>query len=118
MPAMHAGHLCLAGSIVLGVAGQMLFRLATTDGRGLAALLTPAAAGGVALYGLSTVLYLLALQRLPISLAMPTLASGYILVAVLGWVLWREPFAVIQAVGLALIVLGVGLLHFPGMRSA
>jgi small multidrug resistance pump len=115
---MHAGHLSLAGSIVLGVAGQMLFRLATTDGRGLAALLSWMALGGCALYACSTVLYLLALQRLPISLAMPTLACGYILVACLGWWWWREPFAAIQAAGLLLIVVGVGLLHLPGMRHA
>jgi len=115
---MHLGHLCLAGAIILGVAGQMLFRLATTEGRGLAALMTWTAFGGCALYGLSTVFYLLALQRLPISLAMPTLACGYILVAAMGWWWWREPFAVVQVVGLLLIVLGVGLLHLPGTRSA
>lgn len=114
---MHAGHLCLAGSIVLGVAGQMLFRAATIKGGGLAALLSWTAFGGCALYAASTVLYLLALQRLPISLAMPTLACGYILVAVLGWVWWREPFAIVQLAGLLLIVLGVSLLHLPGMRS-
>jgi undecaprenyl phosphate-alpha-L-ara4N flippase subunit ArnE len=115
---MHAGHLCLAGSIILGVAGQMLFRAATAETRGLAALLSWTAFGGCALYGLSTVLYLLALQRLPISIAMPTLACGYILVAIFGWWRWHEPFAAVQAVGLVLIVLGVGLLHLPGMRSA
>lgn len=115
---MHAGHLFLAGSIVLGVAGQLLFRLATAETRGLAALLSWTAFGGCALYGLSTVLYLLALQRLPISLAMPTLACGYILVAALGWWWWREPFALVQLAGLLLIVIGVGLLHLPGMRSA
>lgn len=115
---MSVGPFCLAGSIILGVAGQMLFRAATTDGRGLAALLSWTAFGGCALYGLSTVLYLLALQRLPISLAMPTLACGYILVAVLGWWWWREPFAAVQLLGLLLIVVGVGLLHLPGMRSA
>ncbi len=115
---MHAGYFHLAGSIVLGVAGQMLFRLATLKGAGLTSLLSWSAFGGCVLYASSTVLYLLALQRLPLSLAMPTLACGYILVAVLGWWWWREPFSIVQVAGLLLIVIGVGLLHLPGMRSA
>lgn len=109
----HA-HLTLA--IALGVAGQLLFRHGTTQGGGLPGLLHWACLAGCLCYALSTVAYLLALQRIPISVAMPTLASGYILVAIAGWWWWREPFSPMHLLGILCIVAGVGLLHAPQGR--
>ena len=113
---MNPGLAYLAGSVLLGVSGQMLFKAAALRGSGMVALWSWQTAVGCALYALSTILYLLSLQRIPISVAMPSVACGYVLVSLLGWWWWREPFAYGQLIGLVLILAGVGLLHHSAPR--
>jgi ABC-2 type transport system permease protein len=55
--------------------------------------------------------YMVALQAIPVSIAFPSVASSYAIIAVLGAVLWAEPIGWPQAAGIALICLGVVLLY-------
>jgi multidrug transporter EmrE-like cation transporter len=113
---MPNAYVMLASSVALGVGGQLFFKQAALSGHGLASLVSWTAGCGILLYGISTVLYLLALQKIPISIAMPSLALGYLLVSICGWTIWREPFSLVQLCGLLLIIIGVLCVNVPGSR--
>jgi drug/metabolite transporter (DMT)-like permease len=74
-------------------------------------LLRPSTLCGLALYGFSAVLYIIALRKIPVSVAFPSVSLSYALVAILGHLLFGEPFGVRQIVGIALIMGGVGLIN-------
>lgn len=104
-------------SISLTAAAQILLKL------GVAASASPAAAplservlrttgspyvlGGLAVYGLSTAFWLVALSELKLSVAYPMVSLSYVLV-VLGsvWIL-GEQITASQIIGLCLIIAGV-----------
>ncbi|SHO55970.1 DMT family transporter [Vibrio quintilis] len=63
---------------------------------------------GVALYGIAFILYAVALTYLPLSIAHPILTSGAIAVVAISSVLiFGEHLALINLVGIGLIILGV-----------
>lgn len=104
----------LLGAIGAGVAGQVLLKLgagaiaATGAAAGMAEqLLRPATMAGLVFYGLAALLYIIALRSIPVSVALPTAALQYLVVAAIGWLAFREPFGWMQAAGLALILAGV-----------
>jgi len=49
----------------------------------------------------------LALRKIPVSVAFPSVSLSYVVVAVAGHFLWNEPFGFTQIAGLALICGGV-----------
>ena len=103
----------LGGSILLGVAGQMCFKQAVGGGIGLLeALRGPWLLTGLMLYGISTILYLLALRQLPLSLAVPSLAIGYVLTASLAIAWMGERLSLLQMAGMAVTIAGVIMLHW------
>ena len=63
--------------------------------------------GGFACYGISSLFYLVAISRLPLSYAYPMVALSYVLVTFLAWRLLHEEVPMIRVAGLALIMLGV-----------
>jgi len=63
--------------------------------------------GGYVCYGLSSLLYVVALSKLELSYAYPMVALSYIMVTVLAWKLLDETVPTLRAAGLALILLGV-----------
>lgn len=63
--------------------------------------------GGFACYGISSLLYLVALSRLDLSYAYPMVALTYIIVTVLAWRLLGEVVPVARIIGLAVICVGV-----------
>jgi len=64
--------------------------------------------GGVTLYGVAFILYALALTKLPLNVAHPTLTSGSIaLVALASVVFFGEQLSIVNMMGIALIMLGV-----------
>jgi small multidrug resistance pump len=66
---------------------------------------------GVALFALNVGFYVAALTRLNLSVAYPIMVAGGIVIVVsASIVLLREPVTLAQAVGLALLVLGIGLI--------
>jgi multidrug transporter EmrE-like cation transporter len=66
---------------------------------------------GVLLFALNVVFYVAALTRLNLSVAYPTMVAGGIVIVVSTSVVFlREPLTPAQALGLILLILGIGLI--------
>ena len=102
----------LAAAILLGIVGQIALKSAAEDSGTLAAqFLNPLTLVGFAIYVFAALLYIVALKRIPVSLAFPSVSASYAVVAVLAHILWGEPFGWPQIAGIALIGGGVVLIH-------
>lgn len=105
-------HLALALGILMGLAAQLLLKHGAMGGGNIVAqFLSPWTIGGLALYGFAAFFYVLALRAIPVSVAFPSVALSYVLVALLGNLWFGEAITVPHIAGIALIVVGVGLLH-------
>jgi multidrug transporter EmrE-like cation transporter len=62
------------------------------------------------LYGVSIVTWFLALRSVPLSVAYPLQALGYVLVTFLAWLVFSEGLGIFQLLALGLIVSGVILM--------
>ncbi len=107
----------LAFFILLLSAGQVLFKLSaqTTPALdSLAALrslaLNPWLWAALLVYALGTVVWILILQRLPLSLAYPFVSAVFVIVPLAGAWLFHEPLNLRYLAGLALIMVGVALI--------
>lgn len=69
----------------------------------------PALLGGVACYGLSLIVWIMALSRVPVSVAYPMVAIGYVLNAFAAWHWLGESLGAQKLVGISFIVIGVWL---------
>lgn len=101
-------------SIIIAVAGQFLFKTGAErlgDGFDLLAWITnvPLLAGFAA-YFASALLYIITLRTIPLSVAFPTLALGYVLVVGVSVVFLHEPLSMTKGFAVCLICIGVGLL--------
>ena len=109
-------------SICMSAVAQVLFkvgmsappvRAALAEGAALgvvrAVALNPGIAGGLALYGLGTVLWLGVLSRAELSQAYPFVGLSFVLTAVFGAVLFHDALSPSRIAGIAAIVLGVYL---------
>ncbi len=67
----------------------------------------PAFYAGMACYAVSIVVWLIALSRLPVSVAYPLLSIGYVFNAILAYLLFGESLSVQKLVGIGFIILGV-----------
>jgi drug/metabolite transporter (DMT)-like permease len=56
---------------------------------------------------LSVVVWILALSRVPVSIAFPMLSMAYVVNAIAAWYLLGEPFNPTKLVGMGVIILGV-----------
>jgi len=65
---------------------------------------------GVLLFASSSFGWLLALSKVPLSLAYPIVSIGYVVVSVLSWILFQESLSPLRILGLGVIVTGVFLL--------
>jgi len=65
--------------------------------------------GGVALYGVATLIYVLALTRGDLSVLYPVIATSYIWTAFLSIYFLGEKMAPVNWFGILLIILGIGL---------
>jgi len=102
----------LAAAILLGVGGQMLLKSAA-DGSStvVGQLLNPSTIIGFGIYICAAICYIVALKKIPISIAFPSVSASYAIVAVLAHLLWDEPLAWPQIAGLLLICSGVLLIN-------
>jgi multidrug transporter EmrE-like cation transporter len=100
-------------SVALSAGAQMLMKYGMTGPRptGWVALalsaLNPWVIAGLACYGLSAVLWLSVLSRMPLSQAYPLVALAIALVVILSWLIFREQIPLARACGVGLIVAGV-----------
>ena len=101
-------YLWLGTAILLGVAGQLVLKAgADSSGEGLAQFLSPWTLCGFAIYFLSALTYIVAIKKIPVSLAYPSVSISYGLLAILAHVLWREPLTWQHWAGILLISSGI-----------
>lgn len=112
--------LVLAG-VLLNAAAQLLLKAGTNRiGEfafsvdnivpvGLKVAASPFVLGGLACYAVSVVVWILALSRVPVSVAYPMLSIGYIVNAAAAWFLFGESLTAQKLVGIGFIVVGVWL---------
>ncbi|HPT24914.1 MAG TPA: hypothetical protein PLZ95_00760 [Bryobacteraceae bacterium] len=98
---------------LFGVAAQFLIKTSANQMASitLQGLLTNWALwGGLALYGISTGLLILALRDGELSLLYPVISLTYVWVTILSVTVFDERLSLPKAAGVTIIVLGVGLL--------
>ncbi|WP_442319921.1 SMR family transporter [Caballeronia glathei] len=90
--------------------------LGTLDFRGNAVLSTtfrvgmePHILAGLACYALSVGIWIVALSKVPVSMAYPMLSIGYVVNAIAAWYLFGEYISVQRMAGIAIIIVGVYL---------
>jgi multidrug transporter EmrE-like cation transporter len=89
--------------------GEFAFTLANVLPIGTRFALSPYVAGGLACYVVSVGVWILALSRVPVSVAYPMLSIGYVVNALAAWWLFGESLGAQKLVGIAFIVVGVFL---------
>jgi undecaprenyl phosphate-alpha-L-ara4N flippase subunit ArnE len=105
-------YLSLAAGVLLGIAGQIVLKSAAIHAPSLTAqLLNPLTIGGLAIYAFAAIAYVVALNRIPVSIAFPSVAASYAIVAVIAHLLWNEPLGWPQWGGIVLIAGGILLIH-------
>ena len=71
--------------------------------------LQPHILGGLACYGISVVVWIMALSRVPVSMAYPMLSIGYVVNAFAAWYLFGESLTAQKLIGIGFICIGVWL---------
>ncbi|WP_422012349.1 DMT family transporter [Reyranella sp.] len=104
-------YVALAIGILAGIGGQILLKTGADAPDFVSQLLRPSTIAGLALYGSAAFLYIVALRKIPVSVAFPSVSLSYAIVAVAGHFLFGEPFGIKQIGGIALIVGGVVLIN-------
>ena len=105
--------LVLLLSVGFNAIRQLLFkasRLAQPDASIIQLFFQAELWGGLILYGLSAVTWLWVLSKVPLSYAYPILALSFPIVVALSAFTFSETVSLVQAGGLALIIVGVSLL--------
>ncbi len=102
----------LAVAVLLSVAGQVALKSAADNSASVVAqFLNPLTIIGLAIYVFGAFCYILALRRIPVSVALPSVAASYALVAVIAHLLWSEPLGWPQIAGIVLIGSGVLMIN-------
>ncbi len=65
---------------------------------------------GLFLYGISVIVWILALSRVDVSIAYPMLSIGYIVNAVIAWAWLGEVLSTARVLGIGVIIVGVIIL--------
>ena len=89
--------------------GELAFTLENLGPIGGKLATSPFIAGGLACYVVSVGVWILALSRVPVSIAYPMLSVGYIVNALAAWYLFGESLSMQKLVGIGFIVIGVFL---------
>lgn len=108
MTAQSYAWAALGLSIVASIVGQWLLKAGASTGAFMAQLFDPRSLGGLTAYGVAAIFYMLALRRLPVSVALPLSAATYLGGALVGYAVFNERMNLGQLAGLA--VIGVGVL--------
>lgn len=89
--------------------GEFSFALENLVPIGSRLAFSPFILGGLACYVVSLVVWILALSRVPVSVAYPMLSVGYVVNAVAAWMLFGESLSMQKLLGIGFIVIGVFL---------
>ena len=109
---MSVYYTSLVAAILFGIAGQIALKSAAEGSATITAqFVNPLTIIGLAIYIVAALCYILALKKIPVSIAFPSVAASYAVVAVLAHLLWNEPLGWPQLAGIVLIGSGVLLIH-------
>lgn len=112
MPTLLPYYAALLAGILCGIMGQIMLKAGAERSVGiLAQFLDLFTLLGFATYTIAAIFYIIAIKKIPLSQAFPSVAASYAIVAVLAHLLWGEPLGVPQLAGIALIASGILLLH-------
>jgi small multidrug resistance pump len=100
----------LALAIATSMAGQTLLKAGASAPSFVAQLFDLRTMIGLGLYGGSAMLYIVALRRIPMSVALPCTAVSYVAAALIGHYAFAEPLSVAKVAGIAMICGGVLML--------
>jgi len=89
--------------------GQFEFHFDNLIPVGLKLAFEPHILGGLGCYVVSVVVWIMALSRVPVSIAYPMLSIGYVINAFVAWQWFGEALAAQKLLGIGFIVLGVFL---------
>jgi len=112
---MTAAWIALAAAIATSLIGQVLLKSGAADavaaeGGFLDQLFRLPTLIGLVCYGGAALLYIIALRRIPMSVALPCTAASYVVIALIGWAVFGEPLTPQKIVAIGLIAAGVALL--------
>jgi len=107
--------LVLAAAITTSLVGQILLKSGASDSVAASAgfmdqLFRWPTIIGLGCYGGAALLYIIALRRIPMSVALPCTAASYIVIAIIGWAIFGESLGAQKIAAIALIAAGVALL--------
>jgi small multidrug resistance pump len=109
---MTINHVALALGILIGVVAQLLLKTGAVGEGGIVdQLFRIQTIAGLGLYAMAAFFYIVALRTIPISIAFPSVALSYVVVALMGNLWFGEAMGFAHIAGIALIVTGVVLLH-------
>jgi multidrug transporter EmrE-like cation transporter len=112
----------LLAGVLLNAAAQLGLKAATRNtGRidggasslwqaGQQLAVTPAFWLALAAYGISVIVWIVGLSRVPVSQAYPVLSLGYVLTAILAWPLLGEMASPQRWLGIAVVIAGVWII--------
>jgi small multidrug resistance pump len=99
-------------AILFAVAGQIALKVAADNSASVVAqVLNPLTLIGLATYLFGALFYIFALRKIPVSIALPSVAASYALIAVIAHIMWNEPLGWPQVAGILLISGGVLMLN-------
>ena len=105
---LHWGALALA--ITTSMVGQTLLKAGSGAPSFVAQLFDVRTIMGLGLYGGSALLYIVALRKIPMSVALPCTAISYAVAALIGHYAFAEPLGIPKIAGIVMICLGVAML--------
>ena len=89
--------------------GEFSFSLANIFPIGWQLATNPFLIGGLAIYVVSVVVWLLVLSRVQVSAAYPLMSVGFIINAIAAYYLLNEPLSLLRIAGIIVIIIGVYL---------
>jgi len=107
--------------VLLNAAAQLLLKAGTTTvghfaftlenalPLGLKLAFEPHIMGGLGCYVISVVVWIMALSRVPVSVAYPMLSIGYVVNALIAWQWFGEALSAPKLLGIGIIIVGVFL---------
>jgi multidrug transporter EmrE-like cation transporter len=109
---MNLHWISLALAIITSMGAQTLLKSGAGRADFIAQLFDWRTMFGLVCYGGAAMFYILALRRIPMSVALPCTAASYIVIALIGHFVFGEALGLRQIGGIVLISSGVLLLAF------
>jgi multidrug transporter EmrE-like cation transporter len=112
---MLTAWLTLGAAILVSLTGQILLKVAASDSVAASdgfmdQLFRWQTIIGLGCYGGAALLYIIALRKIPMSVALPCTAASYVVIALVGWAMFGESLGAQKLAAIALICGGVVLL--------